>query len=128
MPSLKGFKFDRDKAENGVWVDLYDGLKVKVARMPNSKLEKRLALVGKAQQRALRFGNNAELQKTVTMEAVAHCVLLGWEGLTEDDEKTAVPYSVERAVKFFTDVPEFFRTIVELAQDQSLFQDDSLGN
>jgi hypothetical protein len=128
MPSLASFKFDRKKAEEGVWVDIYQGLRFLIARMPNSRLEQRLAKVGKAQQRALRFGGNAELLKGTTMEAVAHCVLLNWEGLTKEDNVTPIPYSPATAVALFEEYPEFFRTVVELAQDQSLFQDDNLGN
>jgi hypothetical protein len=128
MPSLAPLRFDREKAENGVWVEVTPGLRVLIARMPNSRLEQRLAKVSKAQQRSMRYNANAEALKAVMIDAVAHCVLLGWEGLTEDDNVTPVPYSVETAVKQLTEVPEFFRFVVETAQDNSLYQDDSLGN
>lgn len=63
----------------------------------------------------------AEMRK-ISREVYAETVLLGWEGVTEDDGKTPIPFNFENAVKLLTDLPDLFDDIVQQASTAQLFR------
>ena len=65
------------------------------------------------------------------IEAFAETVILGWEGVATRSGKV-VKFSVEAAVKLFTDLPDLFTELREAAAKQSNFRavevQDDVGN
>jgi hypothetical protein len=129
MPNLDFLKFNKEKAEGGVWVDYHDDLRLKIAKVDNPRAQAAMRSAQKLHKRALQFGDNEKLNKKIAFEVTANCVLLGWEGMTETNEKDspAIPYSPEAAIKMFEAHESFFVHVTEFAKDRDLFQDDDLG-
>lgn len=123
---LSAFHSDPTKSEQGVWVEVANGFKLRVARMDNIRYKLAMKSLGKPFAAQLRHAATEDDEKTVKkimIQAMAKTVLLGWEGL-EDDEGKTIPYSVEECEKALS-VENFFNLVRELAADQSNFAEKS---
>lgn len=131
------FKISRLKADpqrevEGVWVDVYDGLRLRVARLTNPHFREAVRKQGRKHQLSMRRGlvDDAQLDD-ITRVAVAKYVLLGWENLVDDNDKP-IPYSPEKALEIFKESPDFYDMVIEYANDITLFKDavaeDAKGN
>lgn len=120
----------------GVWIDETDGLRLLIARWNNKNYRKFLrGLATTPKSKLDRFKLNLDVVDERNKEAVARHILLGWEGLEEnqpDGSPVEVPYSVEKALECFDQYPEFYDMIVEYSQDISLFkeakEEEAAGN
>jgi len=121
LSKLKG----NPKAEQeGVWEEYEGNFKVKVARLGNPLYEAHLQRLMKPHLRKFRGGSiPLELAASMTQKATARHILLGWEGLLDDDGKP-IPHSVEKATEILTnpDYRQFFRDILEMAGTQEIFE------
>lgn len=137
MPS---FKDTFNVSEQGQWFDIPEvsGFKVLVARANNAQFQNKLRrlaepypelgqLIKKKYKRAdvedVRDDQNNELLQRILKEAFCGTVLLGWEGMVDDDEaKTVIPYSEEKAFELFKEYDSFFQMIAQIAQDTDAFR------
>lgn len=128
MASIERFKTNREKETDGTWVDIGEGASLKLARIGNPRYEAFLMEQSKPLRTAMRAGNfNDPRLKSVMIKAIARYVLLDWDGLDEDDKP--VPYSEQKAIEWMTEIPDFYRMILDLGQDSTLFKDeDGEGN
>lgn len=62
-----------------------------------------------------------EESKRVMIQVYAETVVKGWRKVKGRDGQE-IPFSVENAVKLFTDLEELFNVILQAAQKRSLFQ------
>ncbi len=129
---ISSFAVDKEKTENGTWVDLSEEAAVLVARMNNEQYNKYIRKHGKVLSMQARVGTiNEQDAIRLTKKAVANTVLLGWRGIT-DDAGAEIPYSVDKAIELFEAFPEFFTTVMDYAQDKALFkleaQEEARGN
>jgi len=132
---LSEFRRREEVGQAGVWVDLGEGLRVKVARMSRTNVNYRNALqqLGRPHRSLVRRTGEMpeDVAEQITLEAAAKHILLGWEGLVEDDG-TEIEYSPEKALEVLTEFPEFTDLVFEAAQDLATFAEreleDAAGN
>ena len=122
---LSKLKPDLTKAEEGIWIDVGDGLRIKVASLTNKKYIKMLRAKMKPYRTQVRSGRiKDEVVEGIVRECMARTVLLDWEGLTEDDEETVIPYSTDKAKELLDAYPEFMQIVHDTACDHALFVAD----
>lgn len=124
---LAKFKTNQSLEQDGIWQDVADGLRIKVARIGNPRYKAYVRRMGKAQMSMARATGDMDLDvlDALTVKALAKFVLLDWEGL-EDDEGTAIPFSPEKAHELLTDVPDFRALVEGYAGNAQLFRDQEL--
>lgn len=124
---LSNLKVDTEKAKNGVWELVGDGFKVCVAHSNSPAYLAFLTKNARGHGRAFMKGRLDEKTmlaiKPIMKEAAARHLLVGWEGLEEDDGED-IPFSTAKAVELLTD-PEcepLFNMVMEISQDEALFR------
>lgn len=108
------YKTDKNLEENGVWVDLGDGLRVLVARF-NSKRSREVHRRLRRAYENFRGDLPEALEQELTIKQMAEGVLLGWEGMTFEDDGPPVEYSVQNAIKALTEFPDFREDVAAIA-------------
>lgn len=110
------FKTDASAENDGVWIDLGDGAKIKVARAGNRKnsdLFTRLTNGDPDYKRKEKLGTLTDAEyEPILLQVIADTILLDWEGFTEDGKP--VPYSRENALRLLS-----FRDFRKAVQDAS---------
>ena len=129
---LNKFMSDSKLAIEGIWEDIGEGLRVRVARMNNPKYREYMRKMARNQARTFRrVGGGIDDIFDIQQRAVARFVLLEWDGL-EDDDGNVIAYSEEEALKIFKRCPDFYDMIIEIGSDADLFrrheQEDAKGN
>lgn len=120
----KLFGTDKQKEEEGVEVDLGEGIKVTVARANNKTYAN--ALQKKFAQHRRQIRNRTlpdDVVERLTIEAMADGILLGWSGVTENDQP--VDYSRDNAIAMLTKYPDFRDTIADIAADAMNYREQS---
>ena len=128
MAKLSQFKQDVTKSEDGVKVDLGDGLKVTVARIGNKKYQDFIRKSTKPYQQAIRNKTLADsVFEKIMNEAMADSILLDWEGM-EDDQGDVIKYSKEKALEILSDpaYADFKQLVSDLANEQETFRSEAL--
>ena len=118
---ISNFATDLDLEENGVWVDIGDGARLKLARVGNpayTKLQRELAKPYRQQLR--RNAMPAEKLLDIQLQLLSKTVLIDWEGL-EDDKGKPIKPSVEHAYDLLKGLKDFRRLVEELADEQATF-------
>lgn len=112
------FRASSEKTIEGVWVDLGDGLKVRVAHMKNPRYQEALERLLKPHRVAMKTNTLPDdVVEAAVVEAMAEAILLDWQG----DE---VAYSKAAAVSYLgnPETREFRDVIAALAKDFELFR------
>ena len=124
--SLSRFKVDKQRATEGVRVELGQGAWIRVARAKNARF------VAFVQDKLAPYANQVRLgtldpaiMMEVTVEAVARHILLDWGGLL-DAEGEELPYSVENAIQVLTELEEFAEIVDKSSTDKALFRADQV--
>lgn len=119
---LSRFTTDSTLELNGVWVDIGEGAKLLVARVGNPRYRERLRALMKPYKRQVRTDTLPEdLSEDMVLRAFSETILLGWEGLEDEDGK-AVPYSREKAYELLRDLRDFRAIVAEIAQEQETYR------
>ena len=126
---LSKFAVDAKKEEEGVWVSVdSDGAKILVARANNTRYREEFRKLLAPHRAAYRAGTlSEEIAGNILGKALARTILLGWEGIKNDDG-TELVYSTKRAEEILCD-PQYsdFRTLVEASSnDAELFRKTQL--
>jgi len=120
---LSKYRTSKELTEEGVTIDLGDGLKVRLARIGNKKYNEALRRLTKPYQNAIRNKTiSDEVMERIVLEAFVGNVLISWSGLTLDGAD--VPYSREKAIEILSN-PEYvdFRNNLEaLASEMESFR------
>ncbi len=121
--SISNFALDKDAVRAGIWMDIADGLRLRVARISSPDFEAHMRRTNKNAGAMKRFrqsileSDEDTLLETTIMEGMAKHILLDWENLQEDDGVTPIVYSWEKALSLFQDYPEFYKIVVQCATD-----------
>jgi len=84
-------------AEQGAWLDMGKGARVKIARQSSSKFRKCVQrLLAENSHRAIDGKMPEDVSEEITARAIAEAIVLDWEGFTMHGEP--FPYSVENAL------------------------------
>lgn len=125
------FATDLDLEENGVWIDLGDGTRIKLARIGNPAYKKHFRQQLKP-YRSVAARKNISEKKWAEMSAelLSKTVVLDWEGW-EDDKGKPVKFSQEHAYDMLVGLKDFRKFVEELADEQATFAreaDEESGN
>jgi len=124
---ISKLKTNKDKEQEGVEIDVGEGLILRICRLGNPKYESYVRKIGKPMRHQLRSGDPDPAQaKDIVIKACARHVLVGWENMQEPDENGElqdVQYSIQKAEQLLRDIPDFYRLVLELGNDASLFRD-----
>ncbi len=115
------FLTDPEAEEAGVWVEAGDGLRLRVARTNNARYRRALAEAARPNREALRGPGGPELLDRILLDVFADTVLLGWEGL-EDEEGKPLPYSRAVARQCLERSRDFRDLVGSLAERQEQFR------
>lgn len=119
----KLFGTDKSLECKGIVLD-YGDVKVTIARAggANKRYTKTLERISRPVRRAIQtetLGDKAS--DAILYRTYAESVVLGWEGVKDDDGKD-IPYSVDACIAFFEAAPDFFTEIRTQADKASLFR------
>lgn len=132
MSSLyKQFETNKDLEIDGISLEYGTNSKgqsihIKIARAggSNTKFAKVLEFKFRPYKRALANDQMDQgVAEKLMINAYAEAVILGWSGV-EDKEGNELPFSVEAAIKLFTDLPDLFKDVQEQSQKAGLFRAD----
>lgn len=133
MAKLTRFRTDQNAELKGTWIPIGDGAELLIARLGNKDYLEFMQKNAKHLRPALRSGiatSNTELEELVR-KAVARHVLLGWKNV-EDEDGHPLAYSVSTAEKLLVDLPDFYKLVLEEAQNAENFRqqtiEESRGN
>lgn len=119
----KLFGTDSKKEQEGVWYDLAEGLRMKIARIGNPNYQKRFQTLSKPYRRSIRRGTlSDDLAEKLLIQCLAETILLDWEGV-EDDGKE-ISYSIENAINLLKKYPELRNYINDIANELEGFQEE----
>lgn len=115
--------FDPSMSDEGVWVDFFNGSKLKIGSTENKKYKSALAKMAKSHKLQLDSSNedSFELVNRITCECLAKHVLLDWTGVSMEGVEN-IAYSVATGVKALTLSSKLRDFVVEQAGTPSNFQ------
>lgn len=119
---ISEFYTDTKLEEEGVWVDLFDNVQVKVASLNNPEYEKALIRAANPYSQAIARGKmtTLEVQRKIGPELIAKHILKDWSGFTKKNKE--LKFSVEEAKKLLTDSREFRELVIAAANDTENFR------
>jgi len=115
---ISEFATDVQAEVEGVWIDVGDGLKLRVARFGNKRFQRYLASMAKPFSRT---SPTNEIAEGILRKAIARHVLMDWENLTEEDG-TDIGYSEEKAVELFESHNDFYMLVQDLSKEVDNFK------
>lgn len=130
----KQFKTDKDKEENGIWVDFENGIRIRVRRLSsqaslNARKEAEKPYVVKVRSGKI----SDEIAEEIAIQQLARGVIADWEGITDENDE-AVPYTPDAAYEILKDddLKEFRAELIQISLDRDTFKadadKDALGN
>lgn len=127
---LASFKTNLVAAEEGTWVEVGEGFRIKLARSGNSRAQDMLEKLLKPHRFALQNNTiHIDVLKEINNKVLAQTVILGWDGLM-DDEGKAIPFSVSTAYDLLQN-PQYrdFRDMIQkLADEPELFRNEAVAD
>jgi hypothetical protein len=116
------YKVSAEAMTEGKWVDLGDGVRVRVVRADNTEARKLRMLL----ERPYR-GRDIPVSKLeeITSVTIARTVLKDWEGVT-DDGGNAIPFSPDEATRIFKKYPDFRDDVAVVSMDREMFRMETL--
>lgn len=122
MDIRKTFGTDADLETEGVWVEIGDGARVRVARQGTAAHQKALERLRAPYRTILLSGRPLppKVAEEITVKAMSECILLGWDGFTEDG--APLPYSRETADLLLSGVKDFRNVVAFLSSEGETFR------
>lgn len=124
MSTYNTFKTNPQSEIEGFVADLGEPGKFTICRAggANANYYKALQRLSQPHRQAIRNEMiDPEVQARIIREAFAEAVVIGWEGVTDENEQP-LPYSKENAIKLFNDLPDLFAQIQGWATNMANFR------
>ena len=119
----KLFGTDTKKEQEGVWYDIAEGLRMKIARIGNPNYQKRFQAISKPYRRSIRRGTlSDDIAEKLLVQCLSETIVLDWEGV--EDGGMEIPYSKDAAVDLLTKYPELRGYINDIANELEGFQEE----
>jgi len=119
----ENFKRDVDREEEGIWVELYEGVLVNIVSTSSKRYLDATERLTKPHRDRIRRKtiSNRELNR-ISALAISQGALIDWRGVTDDKGK-AIPFTQEAADKMLTDpaYQPFVDAIAEAAGNHATF-------
>ncbi len=126
MDIKKRFATDVKKETEGVWVDIGDGMRLKIARLGNKNYTSRFQELLRPYRAQARAGTLAQdLAEKLYNDALAETILVGWEGIELDGE--TLTYSRENALRLIQELPDFKTTVTEIANTMEAYREADIA-
>ena len=122
----KEYNTDSKKESEGVWEPMGGDCKVLVAAWGNPKYQ--AAIDGQPRQirRRIDRGKLSDTEdREIMVVVVGDTILLGWKNLLDDGKE--IKYTKAMAAKILAKHPKFYRDIVAISNDESLYQKDDVA-
>lgn len=128
------FKTEADLEQHGIDYQLTKNIKFRLARAggANSKFTRAIDVKTRGlrkQIQAISDGKHdqdtLDLLEELTQEAFAETVILGWEGVT-NEEGEHLDFTKDNAMKLFKDMPDLWSEIRDTAMKMANFQAEAL--
>ena len=122
MDFKKTFGYNKEKATEGIWIDIGQDASIKVAKLGTNQYQ--LALMRHTRKYQAQLRNNAidpDIAAEITANTLADAILLDWKGFEENGKR--LPYSRANAFRLLKDSPDFRSDVERYANDRELFQD-----
>lgn len=134
MARLSSLKSDSKKESEGVWVKWEHGVSLLIARLNNPGFQEFIREATRDHTKAIRDGRfENDKMEEISIEAMAHHVLLGWKNIEGDDGKP-LKYSPEVALELMKDpgLRDLYQFVLTQANERALFrqevEEESKGN
>lgn len=121
---LNQVKVDADKARNGAWIDVDDTTRLLIARAGGQNFRRTMQkYLLEHREDIANDSFSDDAYRNLLAEIMADCVLLGWEGLTENGEP--IEYSKEKAAALLSDpdYEDFFEIVSSYAENIENFRE-----
>jgi len=117
----KLFMTDENRETSGVWQDVGDGIRLKVARFNNTNHKRIMEGLMKPYQHQMRRGTLAEdVAEKLLVQGMAKAILIDWEGLEEDGKP--VKYSHKNAERLMLEVKDFRDLVHNISQTMDIYK------
>jgi hypothetical protein len=122
MKLYQKYETDLQAEVEGVWVELAQGVKIKVARWLNDNHIRVLDRLKAPYRDQIRAGIPLEkdIMLSIASDAMSEAILLGWEGFEKEDG-TELPYSKEEAAKALKSLRDFRDDVTSLSEVRAAF-------
>lgn len=126
MSLTRAFNTDRDLEEQGKWFNDVLGdksnLNLKVRRMSAEKVVKyQQDLVQQNRYRMKEGKFSEDVANEILVDTLAGAVLVDWDGVTDDDGNP-VPFSIDAAKQYLTDLRDFRLLVSALANNMDAYR------
>ena len=127
MDLKKTFGTDKNLEQEGAWIDLGDGARIKVARLTNKAFRDFVERRKRNQRHALESGGDAAeaIANAILIEGMARFILLGWETVAIDGVNQE--YCTANADKILNEFPDFKNQILAIAADRANFRAEEVA-
>jgi hypothetical protein len=124
MSVYEMFKTNPSLEKEGITLD-YGSFSIRIARAGghNSAFLKAMERESKPFRRAIQQETiSADIAEEILRKVYADTVVLGWEGITDEDGNV-LQFSKENCVKLFRDLPDLFNEIKETANKMAVYRE-----
>ncbi len=118
---------DTDAEEDGIWVEISDGVRVKIASTDSKRYREKVVQLLKPYRKILQAGGRIPeaKQEQIAIESIVDGLLLDWKGITDRGGKT-MKFNRENALKVITELKKFRELISEIAGEAETFNKHAL--
>jgi len=117
----KLFKTDEKLEISGVWEDVGNGIRVKVARFNNTAHKRVMEQLMKPHQHAMRTKSmSEEVAEKLLVKGMAKTILLDWEGVEVDGKP--IQHSVKNAEQILSDFKDFRDLISNISTSMEIYR------
>jgi hypothetical protein len=120
----KKFKTSETAESEGVELDYGESGRIRIARAggSNKAYLRAIERINRKYKRQLQLDiMDDAVVRAMMVEVYADTVVLGWEGVCGEDGQP-LKFTRDNVVKVFTDLPELFKDVFEMANNIALFK------
>lgn len=131
--SLKELKIDDDLVKDGIWFDVIEGIKVLLRSNEYRPFRDFMERETRRYKHILDQGRDIpqNTQKEIIMRGIAKHILIGWQGITDDDGNE-IECNEQNAMKFMKEFDllyrECFNNMTRIANYTLKAREDSAKN
>lgn len=118
------YTIDSSLENDGTWVEVRAGLKVKIRAETSIKVRKVAAKIAKKNRAAILANGGQltpELEDKTAVELCADAIVVDWQGAV-DREGTVLPFTRKNVIQLLTDLPALRREIQYVARTEESFK------
>jgi hypothetical protein len=124
------FSSNKDYEKDGVEFVISNTCSMVVRRFGGANVERVKSANAKYYKPYARIIQNGAMpedqQRSLMIRAFVDACIVSWKGVC-DDEGKEIPFTIDNAVKLFTELDELFESIFEYANDVKTYKED-VGN